>query len=126
MKGKNMITSLHNVVKEQCSVNVKRFSIIENEFGKNVQIFLFVNCSGKSVFQLQMFSQKILYDFIKDVISNQYIDIEKIIVPLNEDMVVYGGKNQAYIGFSKIINLIDFNKGVELLKKQGYIEFKNE
>jgi hypothetical protein len=41
-------------------------------------------------------------------------------------MVVYGGKNQAYIGFSKIINLIDFNKGIELLKKQGYIEFKNE
>ena len=126
MTGKNMITSLHNVVKEQYSVNVKRFSIVENEFGKNVQIFLFVNCSGKSVFQLQMFSQKILYDFIKDIISNQYIDVEKIVVPLNEDMVVYGGKNQAYIGFSKIINLIDFNKGVELLKKQGYIEFKNE
>jgi hypothetical protein len=41
-------------------------------------------------------------------------------------MVLYGGKNQVYVGFSKIINFIDFDKGILFLQKQGYVEYKNE
>lgn len=125
-KNKDAVMSLHNIVKNQSGFFIKKYSLVKNQFGKNVQMFLFLNCTGQSVLQIQMFSQKALYEFIKDVVNNQFIDVEKIIFPLTEDMVLYGGKNQVYVGFSKIINFIDFDKGILFLQKQGYVEYKNE
>ena len=119
---KNIVLALYKIVQGQYTSYVKKYSIIQNQFGKQVQIFLFKNCSGQSVLAIQNLSKGLKNTLLKDLIKNQYVDMKRTILPQYEDMTIYGGRNQAYLGFSKIIYCYDTDKAIQQFKKFGYTQ----
>lgn len=117
---KNIVLALYKIVQGQYTSYVKKYSIIQSQFGKQIQIFLFKNCSGQSVLSVQSLSKGLKNTFLKDLIKNQYVDMKRTILPQFEDMTIYGGRNQAYLGFSKIIYCYDCNKAIQQFEKMGY------
>ena len=122
---KNIVLSLYKIVQGQSVSYVKKFSIIESQYGKQIEIFLFKNCSGQSVLSIPSLSKGLKNTLLKDLIKNQYVDMKRTILPQYEDMTIYGGKNQAYLGFSKIIYCYDIDKAIIQFKKLGYSIVEN-
>ena len=117
---KNIVLALYKIVQGQYTSYVKKYSIIQNQFGKQIQIFLFKNCSGQSVLAMQSLSKGLKNTLLKDLIKNEYVDMKRTILPQYQDMTIYGGRNQAYLGFSKIIYCYDCDKAILQFKKLGY------
>lgn len=117
---KNIVLALYKIVQGQYTSYVKKYSIIQNQFGKQIQIFLFKNCSGQSVLAMQSLSKGLKNTLLKDLIKNEYVDMKRTILPQYQDMTIYGGRNQAYIGFSKIIYCYDCDKAILQFQKLGY------
>lgn len=117
---KNIVLALYKIVQGQYTSYVKKYSIIQNQFGKQIQIFLFKNCSGQSVLAMQSLSKGLKNTLLKDLIKNEYVDMKRTILPQYQDMTIYGGRNQAYLGFSKIIYCYDCDKAILQFEKLGY------
>lgn len=117
---KNIVLALYKIVQGQYTSYVKKYSIIQNQFGKQIQIFLFKNCSGQSVLAMQSLSKGLKNTLLKDLIKNEYVDMKRTILPQYQDMTIYGGRNQAYLGFSKIIYCYDCDKAILQFQKLGY------
>ena len=117
---KNIVLSLHQTVADQSSVYVKKYSIIKSQFGTYIELYIFKNCSGISVRQILRFAKQVVEELKKDLTNNQYIDLERTILPDINDLIIYGGKNQAYVGFSDIIYCTDIYKAIQYFKKIGY------
>lgn len=117
---KNIVLALYKIVQGQYISYVKKYSIIQNQFGKQIQIFLFKNCSGQSVLAMQSLSKGLKNTLLKDLIKNEYVDMKRTILPQYQDMTIYGGRNQAYLGFSKIIYCYDCDKAILQFQKLGY------
>lgn len=117
---KNIVLALYKIVQGQYTSYVKKYSIIQNQFGKQIQIFLFKNCSGQSVLAMQGLSKGLKNTLLKDLIKNEYVDMKRTILPQYQDMTIYGGRNQAYLGFSKIIYCYDCDKAILQFEKLGY------
>lgn len=123
---KNIVLSLHKIVQGQNGVYVKRYSLVKSEFGINIQLHIFKNCSGVSLLNILRFSQQVLIQFEKDLQKNQFVDIEKVIIPQVNDIMIYGGKNQAYIGFSTVVYCSDLNNAIKIFENIGYTKFLKE
>ena len=123
---KNIVLSLYKIVQGQYTSYIKKYSIIENQFGKQIQIFLFKNCSGQSVLAMESLSKGLINTLLKDLIKNEYIDMKRTMLPQYQDMTIYGGRNQAYLGFSKIVYSYDCDKAIEQFKRLGYSAVEKE
>ena len=123
---KNIVLSLYKIVQGQYTSYIKKYSIIENQFGKQIQIFLFKNCSGQSVLAMESLSKGLINILLKDLIKNEYIDMKRTMLPQYQDMNLYGGKNQVYVGFSKIVYCTDYKNAIEQFKKIGYTQVTKE
>ena len=123
---KNIVIGLYKIVQNQYTPYVKKYSVIENQFGVQLQIFLFKNCTGQNVLAMEMLSKGLANTFLKDLIKNQYVDIKRTILPQYQDMNLYGGKNQVYVGFSKIVYCTDYKNAIEQFKKIGYTQVTKE
>lgn len=125
---KNIVISLYKIVQGQYTSYIKKYSICENKFGKYLELYLFKSCSGNSLTQLQMISKNLKNTFLKDLIINQYVDMQRTTLPEIEDMIIYGGRNQAYIGFSK--NVFCYYDNIEqaiiYFEKKGYIQIEKD
>jgi hypothetical protein len=64
---------------------------------------MFKNSSGLTIDKAEMTAKSISNEFKKDLTKNPYVDLERTIMPDINDMTIYGGKNQAYIGFTKVV-----------------------
>lgn len=117
---KNIVLALYKIVEGQYTPYIKKYSVIENQFGTQVEIFLFKNCSGQSILAMQSLSKWLQGAILKDLIKNQYVDMDRTLLPQYEDMTIYGGRNQAYLGFSKVIYCYDCQKAIQEFKKMGY------
>lgn len=117
---KNIVISLYKIVEGESAPFIKKYSIIENQFGTQLQLFVFKNCTGCNLASLEIIANGLQNEFLKDLLKNEYVDIDRVIVPQVDDMNIYGGKNQAYIGFSKIAYSKNIDKAIEQFKKYGY------
>lgn len=123
---KNIVISLYKIVQGQSASIVKKYAIIENQFGTQLELFVFKNCNGSNVSSLQLIADGLQKSFLKDLLKNQYVDIDRTILPDVDDMIIYGGRNQAYIGFTKIAYCNNINKAIEQFNKFGYNEIHKQ
>ena len=117
---KNIAISLYQIVAEQNGNFVKKYSIVQSQLGTNIQIHIFKNCSGVSVFSLMVFAKQVITQFEKDLQKNNFISLERTMLPDINNIVIYGGKNQAYVGFTSIAFCTDLQKAIDEFQKIGY------
>ena len=117
---KNIAISLYKIVAEEKQQFVKKYSIIKSQFGTNIQIHIFKNCSGVSVFGLTRFAKEVISEFEKDIQKNSFINLEKIIIPDINNIMIYGGNNQGYVGFTSIVYCDDISQAIKQFEKIGY------
>lgn len=117
---KKIAMSLYSIVEGETGNYIKKYSIEPSEFGTNVEIYIFKDSSGISIGGIYVCAEEIIREFIKDINKNGFIFKDKIINPDPLDLMVYGGKNKAYIGFTKIIHCSDLRVAVDIFEKLGY------
>jgi len=117
---KKIAMSLYSVVEGETGNYIKKYSIETSEFGTNIELYIFKDSSGISIGGIHVCAEEIIREFIKDISKNDYIFKNKIIVPDPLDLMVYGGKNKAYIGFTKLIHCSDLNAASNIFEKLGY------
>lgn len=122
---KNITISLHKIVADQHSFFVKKYSIVKSQFGTNIELHIFKNCSGVSIFGLMRFAKQVIMQFEKDLYKNEYISLQKTILPDTNNIMIYGGKNQAYVGFTSIVYCTDITKAIKKFQSIGYRKVLN-
>lgn len=117
---KKIAMSLYSVVEGETGSYIKKYSVETSEFGTNIELYIFKDSSGISIGGIHVCAEEIIREFIKDINKNDYIFKNKIIIPDPLDLMVYGGKNKAYIGFTKLIHCSDFNSASKVFEDLGY------
>lgn len=121
----NIVISLHKIVQGQNCLYVKKYSIVKSQFGVKIQLHIFKNCSGLSILNTIQFAKQIIIQFQKDLKKNNYVNLEKTLIPDLNNIIIYGGKNQAYIGFTSLVDCDNINKAKEIFEQIGYRKFNN-
>ena len=118
--------SLHKIVQGESAFFVKKYSIVKSQFGDNLQLYIFKNCSGVPILSAIRFAKQVILQFEKDLQKNNFIELQKTILPDIENIMIYGGKNQAYIGFTSVVYCQNIDKAIEQFEKNGYGAFVNK
>lgn len=117
---KKIAMSLYTVVEGETGEYIKKYCVETSEFGTNIELYIFKNSSGISIGGIHVCAEEIIREFLEDIDKNKFVFKSRITIPDPLDLMVYGGKNKAYIGFTKLIHCSDIKSALVVFEKLGY------